>query len=131
MRRIISISVLALACLSAHAYASGPIGTVPDFRSIEDRLDGDDALAEGRTAIMGVIPPGTKVADAEAILKNAGALCKPKHHDAQTVRCIYNDVRIGDDAIDHVQWNTLLHIVNDKVVGLSLNREVDRHSLQD
>ncbi len=131
MRRFIGMCVLALACLSANAHASPATNTAPDFRGIEDRMEGDNALAEGRTAVVGAIPPGTQVADAEAILKSAGALCKPKRRDAQTLRCIYNDVRVGDETIDHVQWSTLLHVVDDKVVSLFVDREVDRHSLQD
>ncbi len=131
MRGFIGMFVLALAGLSTNAYAFPAASTGPDFRGIENRLEGDSALAEGRTAVVGAIPPGTPVVTAEAILQDAGAQCKPKHNDAQTLRCIYNDVRIGDGSIDHVQWHTLLYTAGGKVVSLSVNRDVDRHPTQD
>lgn len=131
MRRSIGMLALALTCISTGAYASPTASAGPDFRGIENSLEGERALNEGRTAVVGAIPPGTPVVDAETILQSAGAQCKPKRHDAQTLRCIYNDVRIGDNSIDHVQWNTLLHTADGKVVSLSVDREIDRHSTQD
>lgn len=131
MRGSLGMFVLALAGLSTNAYAFPTASTGPDFRGIENRLEGDSALAEGRTAVVDAIPLGTPLMDAEAILQEAGAQCKPKHNDAQTLRCIYNDVRIGDNSIGHVRWNTMLHTADGKVVSLSVNRGVDQHPTQD
>ena len=70
-------------------------------------------------------------ATAQAVLDRAGARCKPTRRDPQTIRCVHNDVTTIDEAVDDIRWETMLHLVDDKVAGLSVDREVDRHGTQD
>jgi hypothetical protein len=131
MLRTIAILCLIFAGV-AGAYAATPEGeALPSFRDIEFRHTGDEALQAGRDAVTRAIPIGTSAATAQAVLDRAGARCKPTSRDPQTIRCIHNDVTTIDEAVDDIRWETMLHLVDDKVAALSVDREVDRHGTQD
>lgn len=127
----IGLLTLALAGLTTVDHAALTSPDMPSFRDIEYRYGGDDALTAGREAIRQAIPHGMPLAVARDMLVRAGARCKAVHHDPQTIRCIYNELTIVDEAVDDIRWKTMLTIVDDRIQNVSVDREVDRHGPQD
>jgi hypothetical protein len=78
-----------------------------------------DATDQLRTAV----PAGTSSSAAAAILRKAGARCKPTS-DSQ-LQCLYHDVETphGGDDWDSVTWKVNLSLVNGEVSDLTVVRE--------
>ncbi|WP_019833577.1 hypothetical protein [Sphingomonas sp. PR090111-T3T-6A] len=131
MRRAIAILCLSFAGVATAHAAVSESGAMPSFRDIELRYTGEDVLQVGRDAVARAIPIGTSAATAQAVLDRAGARCKPTRRDPQIIRCVHDDVTTVDEAVDDIHWKTMLHVVDDKVASLSVDREVDRHGTQD
>ncbi|WP_019834342.1 hypothetical protein [Sphingomonas sp. PR090111-T3T-6A] len=125
MRSALFGAVLAGATLVAApaAYAAHP---AVSFRSIE--YNAGDRTAEAQNALGGAIPAGTPIAQAQAVLKDAGASCRPSRHEANTIRCLYNEMAATDENFDDIRYTTHLHTADGVVTDLTVERVVDTHS---
>ncbi|WP_454884868.1 hypothetical protein [Sphingomonas oryzagri] len=97
----------------------------PAFQDIESAYAGDQARDAGRAAILQAVPIGTSLENAEAVLRDAGARCKPRHGEPGAIRCSYNEMSNDGDAIDDTRWTTILHVQDGHVVNVTVDREVD------
>lgn len=84
------------------------------------------ALSSAAAVLNAAIPTGTLRIDAEAILRKAGATCRPVVGAAE--HCSYFDVKTRDPYIDAVHWNVRLGLADDRVTNLSIDRVWMRHS---
>ena len=96
-----------------------------DFRDIEYRDQGDEALVSGKAEIAGAIGIGGAVSDSVSLLHAAGAHCRPLGHETGAVRCIYNQMSFDGDALDEVRWTTIVHGAGGRVTDVDVRREVD------
>jgi len=96
-----------------------------DFRDIEYRDQGGDALARGRSAIASAIAVGSAMADGVQLLRAAGARCRPLHADRDAVRCLHSQMSADGDALDEVRWTTILRSRDGRVTDVSVRREID------
>jgi len=136
MRRfVIAIIFSATAIASTSAPAATPNGL--SFRKLEYQQPRDPLLPSNQSAdilehtppadlasatdvLDNVVPAGTSRAAAEAILQQAGAHCHS--HSSTTERCSYFDVETRDEYVDAVHWNVDLHLANDQVSSVSVDR---------
>jgi hypothetical protein len=130
MSRIVFIAWLAFVGASP-VFAASEKPAMPSFQDFEYSYTGDTVLVAGRQAIAQAIPIGTPAIVAQHILDQAGARCKPRRNDPQTIRCIHNDLTIADEAVDDIRWKITLHVIEDKIASLSVDRDVDRKGPQD
>ncbi|WBO23275.1 hypothetical protein [Sphingomonas abietis] len=136
MKKIIPLAALSLtALLTSHALAASPTGI--SFRELEYQQPRDPLLpaaqssdivehtaparlANAAAALDAAIPVGTSRADAEAILRKAGATCRPATGTSE--RCRYFDVSTRDPYVDAVRWNVRVDFADDQVRRLSIDR---------
>lgn len=137
MRKILLIGAIASAALSCAAHASGLSFRELEYQAPRDPLLPSNAatgdlhhtlaadLAPATDALNQAIRAGTSRADAEALLRKAGAKCRAD--GASTERCGYFDVATRDEYVDDVHWNVKLDLVDDKVASLAVDRLWSRH----
>ncbi len=108
----------------------------PSFSDLESNYPRDARLskaqvavqmAKARTLFSTNVPAGTPVAAAEARLQSAGATCHTDRHATDVVRCLYHQFDLSDGFADDIRWTVALHVAADNVIGLSVDRYVDRH----
>jgi hypothetical protein len=78
-------------------------------------------MAPSLDTLITAIPPGTPVADGDAILQRAGARCQG------TTTCTYRDVQTVDEYLDDILWTVHLASANGNVTGISVDRAWQRH----
>ncbi|NIJ33318.1 hypothetical protein [Sphingomonas oligoaromativorans] len=142
MRKILVIGAIASAALSFAAPAAADPASGLSFRELEYQAPRDPLLpsnaaigdlhhtlaadlAPATDALNQAIPAGTSRANAEALLRKAGAKCRAD--GASTERCGYFDVATRDEYVDDVHWNVKLDLVDDKVASLAVDRLWSRH----
>lgn len=114
-----------LAGLIASASACAATARALDFRDIEYRYQGGDALTPGQQEIAAAIAIGSSAADGVLLLRAAGARCRALHADPDAVRCLYNQMSSNGDALDEVRWTTILRSRDGRVTDVSVRRDVD------
>ncbi len=97
------------------------------FRAIEYGYADSDHVVQARAALGGAIPAGTPLTAAEAVLSDAGAVCRPSRKQPDTVRCLYHQMSAADESFDDIRWTTRLHVAGNTVSDLTVDRTVDRH----
>ena len=80
-----------------------------------------DQLEPALASLQAAIPAGTPRADAERILQRAGAKCAAATRDAQT--CRYSGIETVDEYLDQIKWHVHLALADDRVTGLSVDRD--------
>jgi hypothetical protein len=105
-----------------------PVNSINNFHEIEYGYTDASSVEQVHTQLLGAIPTGTRLQDAEALLQRAGAHCRPSRHEPETVRCLYNEMSAVDENFDDIRWTTRLHVVGDQVADLAVDRQVDTHS---
>ncbi len=121
---LIRTAMVAASLVAAPAvYAAHP---VVSFHSIE--YNAGDRTAEAQDALGAAIPAGTPVTEAQAVLRDAGATCRPSHREANTVRCLYNELSAVDENFDDIRYTTHLHTTDGVVTDLTVDRVVDTHA---
>ncbi len=121
---LIRAAMVAATLVAAPAvYAAHP---AVSFHSIE--YNAGDRTAEAQNALGAAIPAGTPVSEAQAVLQDAGATCRPSRHEANTVRCLYNEMAAVDENFDDIRYTTHLHTADGLVTDLTVDRVVDTHS---
>lgn len=114
--------VAATVAVAPAAYAAHPSVS---FRMIE--YNAGDRVAEAQNALGSAIPAGTPVLEAQAVLSAAGAHCRPSRHEANTIRCLYNEMTATDENFDDIRWVTHLHTADGLVTDLTVDRTIDNH----
>jgi hypothetical protein len=119
--KIASLSFAAtVSLLSAPAFAE-TLG-IRSFRSIEFGADPAAMVEDVRTDLAARLPAGSSIADARALLRNAGAHCRAPKADGW-VRCRYSDIHIEDDIMQDVSWTVDVRTADDKVVSFTVARD--------
>ena len=83
-------------------------------------------LQGATAALLKAIPYGMSRMVAEATLRNAGAHCALVS-GSNVDQCHFFDLETVDEFSDDILWNVRMNIVDDKVMGLSVDRTWQRH----
>lgn len=116
----LSLAVAALALLHGPASAAAP--SFGNFGQIEFRSDPAALVGAVRTDLAAQIPSGSSVADARAVLGEAGARCRPAQADG-SVRCRYYGTHFQGDGVEPVSWTVNLSTQGDKVQSFTVVRQ--------
>ncbi|WP_420143178.1 hypothetical protein [Sphingobium sp.] len=121
--RNIRFFAVASAMLSIAPLATASAATpLRSFGEIEFRSDPASLVDEVRADLAAHMPTGTSLDTARAMLKDAGAKCRPASADG-AVRCRYYGIRVHGDGMEPVSWTVDLNTTDNMVQSFTLVRQ--------
>jgi hypothetical protein len=122
------VFVLGIGTSCAMIGVSAPIFAAPlivlgrntTFRGFEHELSGRDRIAAANSYFRAVIPVGSAVVNARALLKRAGAWCSDR--DPAQLRCTANSSEAVEDMLHDVSWTVNVEHMDAKVTHVAVDR---------